>query len=411
MVGVALGAGPVENPPPDFGDPSLLERNPFDVADATLYVEANFELFRLIVDQALASGQLQSLAQKQKSNVVIKGAQVEMGINFIGLWMKGTAVDECGVFGFDFKDVDFEGDIRFQLEGVANGRISYQQGQDIGTDGGDTLLCILIGFLDLHIIPVLLEAAGGEVSKWIFGEGNPITESIPNVFEPNFSVPGTELLPSIRALGASIDSTALRIQAALDFVPDDVNTYVYVRVEQATSPRIGGGAVGIPGARVRLFDQDVPRPAHDDARVPTESTKTFRNIKFTTTVETSFQPPLADEQLAEGATDGNARVQLVLSPGDVLTTAGIGTLTTTTEYTNPNQKDVYDQKETPILEPKPDVYFLIDLPDGSHADTRSMPGGFVLNLDTKHLGTASDPIRFTLPMHLTRPSDGTVFKP
>jgi hypothetical protein len=118
-------------------------------------------------------------------------------------------------------------------------------------------------------------------------------------------------------------------------------------------------------------------------------------------VEIGFQPPLADEQLAEGTTAGNARVQLVLSPGDVLTNAGIETITMTTEYADPNRNDVYDQKETSVPERKPDVYFVINLPDGNHADTRSLPDGFVLNLETKHLGTALDPIRFTLPLHFS----------
>lgn len=400
MVGLEIGA---EQIPPITGQPELLERNPFDNSGSSVYVEANAELFRVLVKQALASGELLALAKKRASNVELHGADAELGDNTIGVFLDGTLVDECGVFGEDFKDVDFDGWTRVALRGVDGGHIKYEEVESLGigdADPVDVAVCVALSFLDLKILSIgraLLEAFFNKLSSWIFGESS-ATDSVVNLFDPNFPIPLTELLPRLRALNASIDTTALRIQVALDLVPDTINTYVYVRTEFHMLPHIPGPGVPVSGVQVRLFDQDVPPPPQDDAPVPevgeTDTVVKDRLISKSVT----FDPSPSDQQLASGTTDSQGRVQLVISPGRVQTSAGVETIITVTEDLPTGKIISSDVKRITIREPKPDVYLLLDVPGGGRVDTRTAPGGFVRNLNTKRWGTATEPLVFNVPM-------------
>ena len=101
---------------------------------------------------------------------------------------------------------------------------------------------------------------------------------------------------------------------------------------------------------------------------------------------------------ATRSADSQGRVQLVISPGRVQTSAGVETIITVTEDLPTGKIISSDVKRITIREPKPDVYLLLDVPGGGRVDTRTAPGGFVRNLNTKRWGTATEPLVFNVPM-------------
>lgn len=396
MVGLEIGAQPA---PSLSGQPGLLERDPFDASGSTLYVEANAELFKVLVKQAFVSGELQRLAKEQVSNVTLSGADAELGANSIGVFLEGTLVDECGLFGSNFKDVDFDGWTRVELRGVDAGHIRFETVDTLGigdADVGDIVICVLLSFLDLKILSIgkaLLEAFFSKLSGWIFGSSSS-TDQIVNLFDPNFPIPLTELLPRVRALSAAIDVSALRIQAALDLVPDTTNTYAYVRCVGQGRPEIGGG-MPVKGVHVRLMDQDVPAPPGDDAPVPTVGTTEHQvGPRRWRTTDVTFKATAADQQLATGTTDGQGRAQLVVAPGRLISSAGVLTTTTIIEDLQTGEIISSNTQRRTIMEQRPDVYFLLEAANRPTVDTRSQSGGFVSNFNSKRWGTPEQPLVF-----------------
>jgi hypothetical protein len=399
MVGLEIGAQPLQVPL--TGQPELLERDPFDDSGSTLYVEANAELFRVFVQQAFASGELQTLAQQQASNAIISGADAEFGANSIGLFLQGALVDQCGLFGANFKDVGFNGWTRIELRGVDAGHIHYDAVDSLGlgdADVVDVAECILLSFVDLTILQLLenlAESLGSKVSDCFCGSSSSSTDQIVNLFAPNYPIPLTELLPRMRALGVTIDTSALRIQAALDLVPDRVNTYVYVRTIARGLPEVGGG-LPVTGVKVRLMDQDVPPPSGDDAAVPATGTTVHHHLGVTSTSEVSFQPPTADDQLATGTTDTEGRAQLVLTPADLQSGAGVVTTTTTTRRINHGIQISTSTEHAKVVERLPDVYLLLEVPNHQPVDSRTQ-GGFITNFSSRRWGTFDQPLVFLVP--------------
>jgi len=149
--------------------------------------------------------------------------------------------------------------------------------------------------------------------------------------------------------------------------------------------------------KVRMMDQDVPAPAGDDAPVPkTGTTVTPAGHFREKTVDVSFAPNAADQQLAAGTTDSQGRLQLVVRFSGA---SKAGVLTTTTTIEDIQRFEIISQHttHTVITEPRPDAYFLFDVTNQPVTDSRSQPGGFILNLHTKHLGTPDQPLVFHVP--------------
>jgi len=400
MIGLEIGAEPT--PVPLSGQPELLERDPFDTSGSTLYVEANAELLKVLVKQAFRSGELQRLAKERVSNVRLSGADAELGANSIGVFLEGTLVDECGLFGSNFKDVDFDGWTRVEPRGIQNGEIVLETVESLGVgdaDVSDIVICVLLSFLDLKILSIgkaLLEAFFSKLSGWIFGSSSTTSQFV-TVFEPNLPIPLTELLPRVRALGVAIDSSAIRIQAALDLVRDDINTYVYLRCVTEGRPEIGGG-LPAKGVRARLMDQDVPAPSGDDAPVPAEgTTETPVGPRRQRTVTVTFNANNADQEMAVGTTDSQGRLQLVISPGRLSSRAGVLTTTTIVEDIQTGEIISSDTRHRVISERKPDLFFLLQVPNERLVDSRTQPGGFRLNISEKRWGTAEQPLVFKVP--------------
>ena len=401
MVGLEISDAP--SPVAFSGQPELLERDPFDGSGSTAYVETHAELLRVLVRQALASGELQQVAQAQRPNARITGADAELGDGTLGIRLEGALVDECGAFGFNFVDVNFDGWIRLALRGVESGALRYETVEDLGVgdaSAGDVVACALLSVLDLRILKLGLagiEWLAGKVSDWIFGSAASTLPTTSAVFSLDTPVPLTELLPRARAVAASIDAEAVRVQVALDLVPDNVNTYVYIRCLTSGRPEVGGG-LPAKDVAVRLMDQDIPAPPGDDAPVPEVGTtvkREGRNRERTVTV--TFAPNMADQELARGITDSDGRLRLVIAPGRMRSRAGV--LTTTTIVEDLRTADIVESRTThePITEPRPDLYFLFQVRNEPVVDSRTQPGGFMLNVATKHWGSGAEPLVFRVP--------------
>jgi hypothetical protein len=401
MVGVEISDA--ASPVPLSGQPELLERDPFDGSGSTAYVETHVELLQVLVRQALASGELQQVAQAERSNARISGASAELTDGTVGIRLEGSLVDECGAFGVNFVDVNFDGWIRLALRGVEAGTLRYERVEDLGigdASTADIIACVLLSILDLRILSLGragIEWLAGKVSNWIFGSAEPTLPTAPAVFALDTPVPLTELLPRATALAAAIDATAVRIQVALDLGADNVNTYVYVRCLTTGRPEVGGG-LPAKGVRVRLMDQDVPAPPGDDAPIPqTGTTERREGRDRERTVEVTFVPNAADQEIAAGVTDGEGRVRLVIPPGRMRSRAGV--LTTATVVEELRTGNIVSSRTTheAISEPRPDLYFLFQVANQPVVDSRTQPGGFALNVATKHWGTADQPLVFHVP--------------
>lgn len=400
MIGLEIGAKP--SSVPLSGQPELLERNPFSTSESTLYVEAHAELFKVLVKKAFASGELERLAREEVSNVRLSSAEAELGPNSIGVFLGGKLVDECGVFGEKFKDVHFEGWTRVELRGIDAGHIRFETVESLGLGNAnlvDLAICVWLSFLDLKILILgraLLDAFFSKLSGWIFGSSSTSsTHQIVNVIASS-PIPMTELIPRVRALSGTIDASGIRIQGALDLLPDIFSSYVYVRCV-TEGPLTAGGGVPVKGVRVRLIDQDMPAPPGDDAPVPKQST-TVRPAgpRSEKTIDISFRPTVGDQQLATGTTNSEGRVRLLIPTGRLVTNAGLLTTTTTIQDTQ-NLTTISSSIQREMMkEKRPDVYLLLEQPNLPQVDTRNQ-GGFVLNLDLKHWGTAEQPLVFRVP--------------
>ena len=142
----------------------------------------------------------------------------------------------------------------------------------------------------------------------------------------------------------------------------------------------------------------MPPPPGDDAPVPTVGT-TERQVgpRRWRTVEITFQPTVGDQQLATGKTDGQGRAQLVISPGRLISRAGVLTTTTIVEDLQTGEIISSSTQRRTIAEQRPDVYFLLESANRPAVDTRTQSGGFVINFNSKRWGTAEQPLAFRVP--------------
>ena len=70
-------------------------------------------------------------------------------------------------------------------------------------------------------------------------------------------------------------------------------------------------------------------------------------------------------------------------------------IVTKTSHPALHNPDLDKTTTTDIKEPRPDLYFRVTMPDGSIADTRQLPGGFILNFTSARVGTLDHPLTFT----------------
>ncbi len=170
-------------------------------------------------------------------------------------------------------------------------------------------------------------------------------------------IPGSDERPVLSAVCFRVKNGAMLMAATVGLRPDHVNTVMYIRFLEPD------GIDVLAGATVQLMDRDAPAPRDPPTGGGSQAIP----------ARSPFRSRGEDQRVAEGQTDLNGTVRFVLNT-----------------------------HETPVparnsrVEWKPDLYFRVKLPDGSVADTRNLPGGFMLDINSSRIGTLSNPLTFAL---------------
>lgn len=392
------------------GNPNLLAGFA-PVPGQNVFVRVDQRYLQRQLDRARASGVLdQVLSDAQSANIKVRNIRIAFAQNEIDIIIDGTKVDACW-----FVDVDFTATQRFLIS-LQGGQIAITSKTDVNVSTGDQVKCLVLAALTGLVValpafivnPVLGAFLGTLVTGFVVdgfggsgGGGGGTKRTLIDLTTP---IPNTELLPTLTGVATSTQPGVLVANVTGGFRLDTVNTYVYARF---LSTRFGGtgpmgtsNAAPLRGAKVRLMDQDKPSPPGDDIVDMPKVGETERvGGKFITTTSVTYDPPAVDESLGQAKTDFDGRVMFVLKPG-AGTRAGSSTTTTTAERIQQSghggTNDPQVHSETKIVREKaPDLYFLVQAPN-VNADTRKLPGGLFVNDKEKHVGTAEQPVGFTV---------------
>ena len=107
----------------------------------------------------------------------------------------------------------------------------------------------------------------------------------------------------------------------------------------------------------------------------------------------SFEPPTADQTVAQGVTDLDGTVRFEILQAQ-LPIAGNIVAATTTSYDADYPPPITFASEAPAPDTSPDLYFLVTKSDGSVVDSRQF-GGFLSNLTASQVGSLSNPLTIT----------------
>lgn len=385
------------------GDPERL-LSPFAGRDANLQLRLHEDLLKEAVRRAKESGDLEKLARAEDDSLRIDFADAELRENQIRFLVRGRAVDACA--GILDARWDAHIDLTFKAQGD---KIVIEWTGDGSPDWSHpkTYLCILVllavgvlgaialGFLTsptiVAIIGVLLAIDNlSTIEAVLLG----VTFSGDSAVSLNVAVPGTELLPRLAPVTMTTAAGAQEAWYALTFIPDHFNVHVYAQVSvrglppaRATKP--------LTGAKVQLMDQDVPRPAGDDSVIPPTGTKVERlSRKIAITVETEFQAPAKDNLLGEATTTTEGIAHFTVHPGLFRNNAGQVVTTRITERFDTGKTDIRTTRK-PVVESRPDLYFLVSPAGGATVDSRGETG-LLLNATRDKVGTADAPIQLTV---------------
>lgn len=201
----------------------------------------------------------------------------------------------------------------------------------------------------------MAEASGlSDVGLFVSGGEGGESSTIIDLTSP---IPGSDERPVLSAVCFRVTNGAMLMAATVGLRPDNVNTVMYVRFLEPD------GIDVLAGATVQLMDRDAPAlrdPPTGSGSQAIPARSPFRRRR-------------EDQRVAEGQTDLNGTVRFVLN-------------THKTPIPARNSR----------VEWKPDLYFRVKLPDGSVADTRNLPGGFMLDINSSRIGTLSNPLTFAL---------------
>lgn len=458
LVGVLIGA--TRDPADGIGDPDRLRIPPSMPELANVAARVDEALLHKLVRQALDSGELQAAVDRENNTglkVKVRDAEVEVDDLVVRIRLKLKANDVC----FEFKDVEVRAIHEIRITGVLDGQVAIERSTDTNVDDVDMAVCGVVAALELalaSILPALFVRRVwryiGLVGQFVGGTaGGKSTSFISGMISSSTPLPGTELLPTVEVLQASITDTAgvpnaaLATNGSFTLRPDEEATYLYLRVlrsPQKVAP--GASPQPVEGVRVQVVDQDVPRPAGDDTTIPEDTTVATGNQ---TVIESHrFVPPSEDQILVAGRTGGDGEVQLRMDRGvlDRARLAGQVATTTTTLHHDvlpgppsrsrpgfpgssgavgggglgggpgghpgggvlgggpgghpgggPGGGSALGETHTSerlLQERRPDLYFLLTMPDGRQVDTRNLDAGFFLNEPDQHVGTREDPVVF-----------------
>jgi len=397
VVGVLLG--PTDTPDEGAGDPNRLI-NPFTTPSSNVYARVHEELLRKVVHQALDSGELQRQASKERDDLRIDGADIELKTNEIRLILKAHLVDACS---FN-KDLGFTATKTYRYS-VFSGEITVTETQDVNLDDSDVFWCTVLGALEVLIAGVAFPIIGAvldlivQIVHYIRpvpsgGDNDPLR--LNGVFSRDLPVPGTEVLPQAGTLQSRVEELFMEANGVASLIPDNINTYVYAAFQMRIGPDPFSSAIlPIQNVKVELIDQDVPRPVGDDTVIPPSTEKTKIGPKIIRTVTSNFEPVTHDQILAQGTTDNSGQVRFIIQPSQLRTVAGTLVTITTVEDTQTGEVTSSRVTHQIIRESHPDVFFQVTLRDGQKFDTRGMTGGFTLNLVSKRIGSPGAPVVLT----------------
>lgn len=427
---------------PGAGDPGARLTDPFAAAEANggnFYLRVHEDLVRHVAQRALDAGELERLARAQVHDAVRidRIAEVSFRPGEVRVRIAGRVEDACPLGA----DLHFESTQIIKFD-IVDGELVVELDDELDLLDWDNIWCVLGTVLTLgltFVMPaimgvatlgwlwgLLVGLAGGSLLTWLafadlpagelaweaftslFEDGG---EDEPTVISLRRPIPRTELLTEPSITGYALDDVSLGTYGRLALVPDNVDTFVYVRFLERTGP-LGLLRRPVEGMDVALRDQDVPRPQGDDAIVPEEKSEVvFANQKRIVTRTVRFEAPSRDDHLATARTDSRGVAAFLLTPNEVRTDAGVVVTTTVTEILDVREgPELLDGGSPPRGEPagiqvreqrrrlleKPDVYFTARLPSGSFVDTRSLASGLVMNLGSRRIGTASEPLTFVV---------------
>lgn len=385
----------------------------FPNSDTNFFTRVHDQVLRLIVQSAARSGELTRIAKQTHPDAVIESADVAFGNGTVKMITRGRIVDLCplGVdLGFTTTTT-----LTITLEGT---RIRVQKDTSNDLDNGDAVLCVItsLGLALLAAVAVIitqgLGLASGFAAGYALGVVGVLTVMMefdsndfalvlgdgsgnqPTFIELDFPIPGTDLLPTLTGLFIRLDDSTMLMAAHLGTRADVLNTYFYVRFQEAD-------ALGLPramsGVTVRLMDRDSPAPAGDDVVFPAPTTTTTGHHLPTgdvvTTVKTTYQRT-GDEMIRQGTTDHSGRVRLYI-PRDQLANKGGNKVVQTTRLNLDTDKETTSTRRTPFPEKRPDFYFRVIRANGTAVDTLQMSGGLLLNFQSARIGTPAQPLTFT----------------
>jgi len=409
--GVVVVGARIGGAQPEPGDPKRLTE-PFGTHGGNVFLRIHQELVREALRKAQQTGELERLAREQEDAARIDSADAEFSPSEIRIIIRGHMVDACG---FNL-DAPFVSTMSFKFRFDAN-KITISRDVSVAPDWdrAGTYLCILASLVEGALVGVLTGIFLGSVvmgivvgvldlfgrlptgqrvfdlvKSKVFGGGG--GDGLPDlVVDLNDPIPGTERLPQVAVSDLQVTTTTQQIWSTVSLVPDTLNTHVYVRFLQ-TTPFFPKTSSPVSGKSVQMFDQDKPRPAGDDSRLPEESEKETITPKFIITETVQFVPPFGDQPLGSATTGFEGIAHFVISR--LSSTAGLVVTTKTTEDIHAHTEKTTSRTE-PVTEARPDLYFIMAA-NGVTVDTRKLPGGLLLNAGTGgRVGTADNPVTFS----------------
>jgi hypothetical protein len=395
LVGIRFPGGPGTSDPA-----KLLAYTPDPARNLFLQVDQRYVQFEL--DLAKSNGTLDKLlSQVSGDNIRVDSVSTEFAPAEVIITISGVVKNAC-IFDVSFT-VSLS--LKFQLQG---NQIVITRETTISVSKEDEIACLLTVFVIslIFILPAFFAApllgffaailfTGILVDSGFSGLSGSSTESIIDLDTP---IPRTELLPVLSNLTSMAGEGVLAASATAAFRADDVNRFVYARF--LGKPLTQAAASPLRGATVELWDQDAPRPAGDDSKVPAVGKHQTVTQKFITTTSTVFEPPTENELLGTASTDFDGRVMFVVKKGQG-TFAGTLTTTVTSEPVGSHSPgapvtQTHVSKED-VLEKFPDLFFQITGAE-VNADTSKMAGGLFVNYSGKRLGTPVAPVTYTLSL-------------
>ena len=386
---------------PTPGNPDRLV-SPFGVKGGNLYLRIHEDLLKEAVRRAKESGELERLARDEDDDLRIDSADVEFRNNQIRFLLKGRVVDACALVIDAHWDAHV--DVNYKVEG---NELTIEWKGDASPDWSNpkNYLCILVmlaaGVVGAVIIGLLLSPAVVAIVGVLLAIDNFSTlktivlgkqfpgNSVVTVAVP---VPRTELLPRLAPVALVTASGAQEAWYDLTLEPDTINTHVYAQVNLHNDLPFRP-VRPLSGVKVKLMDQDAPRPAGDDSVLPPTGERIIvDNKKRRITEVVEFTAPLADQVLGEVTTTSEGIAHFMVTPGQFRTHAGIVATSKITEHLDTDKTEIQTTVRQ-LSEARPDLDFLVLLAGGAaQVDSRNQARGLMLNTPAGDVGTAGVPI-------------------